>query len=43
MPKIEIDEIPNSMLNLSFKDLSENLFNIFSKNNSYFEKSTMIS
>ncbi|APC78469.1 non-toxic nonhemagglutinin NTNH [Clostridium botulinum] len=38
MPKIEIDEIPNSMLNLSFKDLSENLFNIFSKNNSYFEK-----
>ncbi len=28
MPKIEIDEIPNSMLNLSFKDLSENLFNI---------------
>ncbi len=38
MPKIEIDEIPNSMLNLSFKDLSENLFNRFSKNNSYFEK-----
>ncbi|OPF52039.1 peptidase M27 [Clostridium baratii] len=38
MPKIEIDEIPNSMLNLSFNDLSNNLFNIYAKNNSYFKK-----
>ncbi|NFI13710.1 peptidase M27 [Clostridium botulinum] len=38
IPKIKIDEIPSSMLNFSFKDLSENLFNIYCKNNFYLKK-----
>nr|CAA50404.1 botulinum neurotoxin type F nontoxic-nonhemaglutinin component [Clostridium botulinum] len=38
IPKIEIDEMPNSMLNLSFEDLNEQLYSIYSKNITYFKK-----